>query len=373
MSAHAWSINGSAASAHDLREAQALERQSRKKRSAIEYERQQQEGNARAVGAGIRKQMRQVGWRKVWVNVRPKIRSGRAGVRRCARFEVMTRQVFARPSRVGGDGLSSFHFKWTGRGLAAQRGQGSHRFRAGEARRHVQYILRELAREIADGGLVSNISQDPEVIAALFSAIEELEGQGRINANVYVSLVISMPHELTGAQREDLLTRICAIFARDDLPHVGILHAPDSRGDQRNNHAHVMLSLRPFRIEGDGSFALASGTCADLNDKGNIKAMRTEVADLMNEAMIAAGRSRRFTARSNKDRRLTPLTKRDGKSTPGIKHHERREARIEQLREDEACHKERRAALARLRGELTAALSAPVVDRQAIIERVSKR
>ena len=59
MAGHAWSIDGKQAGVQALREALALERQSRKKRSVLEYERQAAERNSRKVGAAIRKQARE--------------------------------------------------------------------------------------------------------------------------------------------------------------------------------------------------------------------------------------------------------------------------------------------------------------------------
>ncbi len=292
MTVHAWSITGSAAGSQALREALALERQYRKKQSMREYEQREAERHARAVGAGIRKAVREQQGRGGTIGVRPKAaRRSRDGGRRCPRFENMTGLTLPRPSHVGGDGFSSFHFRWTCRGLS-KRQQSSHRFRGGEAVRHLRYILRDAAREQTEGAIVSNISRDPDVIAGLFSAIVEIEGHGRANANVYVSLVVSLPHELDAHQRSELLARVCAIFDRHHLPHVGVLHDADERGDQRNKHAHIMLSLRPFRREPDGGFSLSAGTCADLNDKIYIKAVRHEIADLLNDAMLLAGQAR---------------------------------------------------------------------------------
>lgn len=372
MAGHAWSIDGKQAGVQALREALALERQSRKKRSALDYERRAEERNSRKVGAAIRKQARETQRTVCSLKVRPKPRSGgRSGNRRCVRFEIMTGLVVRGRSHVGRDGFSSFHFKWTGRGLGQRRSQGSRRYRQGEAARHVQYILRELARELSQGGLISNISQDPATLAAVFSAIEELEGHGRANANVYISIVISLPHELTAEQREGLLGEICGIFGRDDLPHVGVLHAPDERGDNRNTHAHVMLSLRPFRAEPDGSFSFAPGTCADMNDKAYITAVRQEIADLTNAAMAKAGHARRFTAKSNKDRGLPPRTKRDGKSTPSRKHYERRMDDTDLMRAEHDFRKERVDALGALQLELIQTVAAPVLDRAAVIAKLS--
>ncbi|WP_244309598.1 MobA/MobL family protein [Sphingobium fuliginis] len=352
-----------------MREALALERQSRKKASVLEYERLQAERNARKVGTAIRRQMREAGMTPTWIQVHPRSLSGyRDGGRRCRRIETMSGLIVAKRSHRGRDGLSSFHFKWTSRGLGNRRKHGSHRYRRGEAVRHLRYILREQAREIDGGGLVSNISTDPDTLASVFDALEELESHGRTNANVYVSIVLSLPNELTSAERQVLLSNICAIFEREKLPHAAVLHAPDPDGDQRNNHAHIMLSLRPFRAEPDGGFAFGVGTAADLNDREFIKAMRLEIAALMNAAMIEAGHERRFTALSNQERGLPVRPKSEGKSSPGRKHRERRQERIDLMAGEKAYREERINAIGGVQEELITALVAPQIDRNAELE-----
>ena len=369
MTGHAWTIGGRSADKHALREALALERQSRKKASVLEYERLEAERNARMVGTAIRRQMREAGLTRTWIQVRPRSLSGhRDGGRRCRRIEIMSGLIVAKRSHRGRDGLSSFHFKWTSRGLGNRRKHGSHRYRRGEAVRHLRYILRDQAREINGGGLVSNISTDPDTLASVFAALEELESHGRTNANVYVSIVLSLPNELTSVEREVLLSNICAIFERQSLPHAAVLHAPDPDGDQRNNHAHIMLSLRPFRAEPDGGFAFGVGTAADLNDKEFIKATRLEIAALMNAAMIDAGHERRFTALSNQERGLPARPKSEGKSSPGRKHRERRQERIDLMAGEKAYREERINAIGVVQEELIAALVAPQVDRSAELE-----
>ena len=148
-----------------------------------------------------------------------------------------------RPSAVGKDGFSSFHCKFTSRGGG---NGGGRAYTRSEVIKSVRYILRDAAREIEGGGIVSNISLDPDAIAGVFAAIEELEMLGRDNANVYMSLVISLPHELDADQREEVLKELCSVFVELGVPVVGVLHKPDNNGDQRNYHTHITFSMRPF-------------------------------------------------------------------------------------------------------------------------------
>jgi hypothetical protein len=254
---------------------------------------------------------------------------------------------------------SSFHFKLTGRGAGGHRRAKDRPYTQGEALRAIRYILREAAREIEQGGVVSNVSTDPDIVAALFSAIEELElTAGRENANVYMSLVVSLPHELDAAARELLLANICTPLAELELPYVGVLHAPDPNGDQRNTHAHVMFSWRPFEHRGDGEYGFGTQTYGELNSASFITAFRSHAADAMNEAMAAAGQARRFTPLSRAARGEAPLAKADGKLTAGQKHVGRRQEDI---------------ALAQLEAKLVNERSAALTDVIAVTERILSR
>ncbi len=320
-----WLIGGKSADKRDLVEALALARQHRKRLCDLDRERRKLEGDARAVGAAIRRSVRAQERRTFPLRCKLAALSGkRKGTLRSRKFETLAGLTHSRPSYVAGDGFSSFHCKITSRGLGGRRLARGRPYTRGEAVRAVRYILREAAREIAGGGMVSNISLDPDEIAGVFAALEELEvTAGAKDANVYLSIVVSLPHELE-SEREALLREICEPFDEEGLPYAAVLHAPDPDGDQRNYHAHIMVSLRPFRREDDGSFAFATGTAADLNDAAFIAPFRARVAERMNAAMERAGHKRRFTARSRKERGLEPVDPRNAKSTPGRKHHERR-------------------------------------------------
>jgi MobA/MobL family len=67
----------------------------------------------------------------------------------------------------------------------------------------------------------------------------------RINSRVAREVQLSLPHELTAEQRKELVTE----FVRDNFVAKGMvadvaIHAPSKDGDQRNYHAHVMLTTR---------------------------------------------------------------------------------------------------------------------------------
>ena len=342
------------------------------KRDATERRRlREEELHLKRVDAAIRRAIRDQKRRRAGLihAFAPPLANGRSSPVRCRNLETMARLRVPRPSHVGSDGLSSFHFRWTGRGLGERRRKRSHRYRAGEAVRHLRYICRALAREIEGGGLVSNISRDPEHVAGFFAALEELEYQSVGDSNVYVSVVVALPHELSSFEREVLLEQICSVPASDGLPYVGVLHAPDPNGDRRNYHAHIMLSLRPAEILGDGHYAFHVQKRSELNDGEFIAGWRAKTAEMMNAAMERGGHKRRFTALPNDKRGLPPRPKGTGKSTPGAKHRERQAEQLDLFKAERAWRAELDTALQRVRRQVGALIERPAFDYGAVIEK----
>ena len=313
-----WTRNGQDASARDLAAALALGRAHRKKQADTAREIEERDAQARAVPRSINRSLRDQSRRRCSIGCRsPVVNGRRQGGVRLRRFELMVGLVH--PQRFSGSATraSSFHFKLTSRGAGRHRRAKDRPYKPGEAIRTIRYILREAAREIENGGIVANISTDPDIVAGLFAAIEELElTAGRDNANVYMSLVVSLPHELTSAEREELLAQICAPLAEHNLPHVGVLHSPDPNGDKRNVHGHVVFSWRSFELMEDGSYAFSEQTWAELNSTAFITEFRSRAAEAMNEAMAAAGHDRRFTALSRAALGEAPANDADGSSPP---------------------------------------------------------
>lgn len=88
--------------------------------------------------------------------------------------------------------------------------------------------------------------------AKLWNQVEAMEH--RKDAQLARSLVFALPHELTDDQRRQLATD----FARENFARKGmvadvVIHAPDEDGDQRNYHAHVLLTTREIGPNGFGA------------------------------------------------------------------------------------------------------------------------
>lgn len=120
----------------------------------------------------------------------------------------------------------------------------------------------------------------------------------KCNATTAREWMIPLPHELTNAQRVELLRNICSDLA-DQLGVVvdGSLHMPNGEGDQRNFHAHVLFTVR--KVNADGSLGAKT---RDMDVKSTsevlVTAQRHMMADRMNEALEKAGHSARVSADS---------------------------------------------------------------------------
>ena len=88
--------------------------------------------------------------------------------------------------------------------------------------------------------------------SALWNAVEQSET--RVNSQVAREVRVALPSELTTAQNADLVRA----FVREQFVARGMiadvaLHAPGREGDQRNHHAHIMLTTREIGPEGFGA------------------------------------------------------------------------------------------------------------------------
>lgn len=87
--------------------------------------------------------------------------------------------------------------------------------------------------------------------AVLWNEVERAEK--RKDAQLAREITLGLPHELTDEQRRQLVTD----FVREQFMRRGmiadvVIHAPSGKGDDRNHHAHVMLTMREIGPEGFG-------------------------------------------------------------------------------------------------------------------------
>jgi len=123
-------------------------------------------------------------------------------------------------------------------------------------------------------------------IGKVWNAIEAAEVRG--NARVGRDFVVALPHELSETARADLARQIAGdIVARYGCVVLAALHAPDARGDQRNFHAHLLMSTRQLGPDG---FAQKVRVLDDRQQgPKELAALRSLVADRTNEALKNAG------------------------------------------------------------------------------------
>ena len=171
--------------------------------------------------------------------------------------------------------------------------------------------------------------------AKLWNAVEQAER--RRDAQLSRQLILALPHELTDAQRKELVRDFVQLeFVSRGMVADIALHAPDRAGDARNHHAHVMLTLR--RIEGDGFGNKERG----WNDAGILRGWRYQWAHFQNRALERAGRQARVDHRSYADQGIDrEPTRHLGKWAHRMEQAGKKSRIGEENRQIQACNAER--------------------------------
>lgn len=130
--------------------------------------------------------------------------------------------------------------------------------------------------------------------AQLWNAIEAVER--RKDAQLSREVQLSLPHELNPEQRK----RLVLDFVQEQFVNQGMIadvaiHAPSKAGDERNHHAHIMLTMRELTAEGFGK------KNRDWNKSENLTNWREEWAHHQNNALERHGHNVRVDHRSFED------------------------------------------------------------------------
>lgn len=149
-----------------------------------------------------------------------------------------------------------------------------------------------LHKEIMTPGNPEHQPGWPQNRAKLWNAIEAVEK--RKDAQLCREILVNLPHELTRDQQIELVRE----FVRAEFVRLGMvadiaIHAPHRKGDDRNTHAHVMLTMR--EITADGKFG---PKVRDWNSPELLERWREQWAHHQNRALEKAGRSERVDHRS---------------------------------------------------------------------------
>lgn len=144
----------------------------------------------------------------------------------------------------------------------------------------------------------------------------------RSNSRTAREIVINIPHELM--QGDQSAGKMLAYEFATNLSQkykiaVDVaVHAPDKQGDNRNYHAHLLLTTRQITQEQGGKFKLGRKSQLEmsnaqlkqaglLSNQDELKEIRREWAELANEYLAERNIDTRIDHRSHKDRGLETL------------------------------------------------------------------
>ena len=139
------------------------------------------------------------------------------------------------------------------------------------------------------------------------------KSENRKDARTAREWVIALPDELDADQRKDLAKDFArSLVDRYDVIADLAIHEPSKGGNDKNHHAHIMLTTRKAELDPDNKLILTTKADIELSntkrkslDMGTtqeeIKAIRTKWADLANYALEKAGHSEKIDHRSYAD------------------------------------------------------------------------
>ena len=163
---------------------------------------------------------------------------------------------------------------------------------------------------VAHSEIISNL--DIEIDRGeLWNLAEKTEN--RKDARTAREWVIALPDELDADQRKDLAKD----FARSLVDHYGVIadiaiHEPSKGGNDKNHHAHIMLTTRKAELDADNKLILTTKADIELSNtkrkslemgttQEDIKYIRGTWADLANRALERAGYREKIDHRSYAD------------------------------------------------------------------------
>lgn len=132
-------------------------------------------------------------------------------------------------------------------------------------------------------------------------------------------IVINLPHELSQEQRAELVAEFTESIAKKYNVAIDYaIHLPDKEGDQRNHHAHIMMTTRSVDLDKNNNIVLGEKTAIELGNKDlaklglptsqdQIKDLRKEWAETANKHLAKAELNITIDHRSHKDRGLQTL------------------------------------------------------------------
>ena len=163
---------------------------------------------------------------------------------------------------------------------------------------------------VAHTEIVSNLNIEIDR-SQLWNLAEQSEN--RKDARTAREWVIALPDELDADQRKDL----AKAFATALVDRYGVIadlaiHKPSKGGNDKNHHAHIMLTTRKAELDADNKLTLTTKTDIELSNakrkslgmgttQDEIKQIRETWANLANRALERAGIQEKIDHRSYAD------------------------------------------------------------------------
>lgn len=144
----------------------------------------------------------------------------------------------------------------------------------------------------------------------------------RSNSRTAREIVINIPHELMQGDQsagKTLAYEFATSLSQTYQIAVDVaVHSPDKAGDNRNFHAHLLLTTRQINQNQDGSFELGNKSQLEmsntqlkqaglLSNQDELKQIRKAWSELANTHLAKHGLNERIDHRSHKDRGLDTL------------------------------------------------------------------
>ena len=163
---------------------------------------------------------------------------------------------------------------------------------------------------VAHSEIISNL--DIEIDRSQLWNLAE-QSENRKDARTAREWVIALPDELDADQRKDLAKE----FAQSLVDRYGVIadlaiHEPSKGGNDKNHHAHIMLTTRKAELDTDNNLILTTKTDIELSNakrksldmgttQDEIKQIRETWANLANFALEKAGIQEKIDHRSYAD------------------------------------------------------------------------
>lgn len=151
----------------------------------------------------------------------------------------------------------------------------------------------------------------------LWNESEQVEK--RKDARTAREIIINLPHEVSDDHREILVNQFTEQLAKRYKVAIDwSIHLPDTGGDQRNHHAHILMTTRTAELKNNkiclnekSLLELSNTKLTKLNQpltKDQITEIRSNFATLTNELLESLGIDERIDHRSNAERGIAALT-----------------------------------------------------------------